>query len=147
MKIDFEVVPNTADLKLRVYGSTLEELFKNALIGMFQSMGPRAVGCRIVNDRLVCPHLPTHQTIDIEAFDADALLVDFLAQALFLSDLQNEAYLDATVHEIMPTHVIAKLHGIQITGFETVEIKAVAYHNLKIKQVPEGYEVDIVFDI
>jgi SHS2 domain-containing protein len=147
MKIDFEVLSHTADIKIRVHGSTLEELFKNALVGMFQSIGPRAVGCRIANDRLVCPSLPVHHTIEIEAFDTASLLVDFLSEALFLSDLNSQAYLDVTIHEITPTHVVAKLHGIQITGFEVAQIKGVTYHNLKLKEVPEGFEVDIVFDV
>src|ERR1700722_10854980 len=141
MKIDFEVLNHTADIKIRAHGSTLEELFTNALIGMFQSAGPRAVGCRIANDRLVCPQFPEHHIIEIDAFNAESLLVDFLSEALFLSDVQNQAYLDVTIHEITPTHIIAKLHGIQITGFEIAQIKAISYHNLKIKQVPEGFEV------
>ena len=147
MKLDFDVLPHTADIKIRAYGSTLDELFKNALIGMFQSISPRAVGCRIVNDRLVCPDLPEHHVIEIEAYNAESLLVDFLSEALFLSDVHNQAYLDLTIHEITPTRIVAKLHGIPISGFEVVEIKAVTYHNLKINQVPEGFEVDIVFDI
>ncbi len=37
---DFEIIPHTADLKIRVYGKTREDLFTNALIGMFQSTRP-----------------------------------------------------------------------------------------------------------
>lgn len=144
---DFEQLPHTADMKIRAYGETLEQVFRNALIGMFQSIGPQAQGCRIQNERLVCDQLPEHHVVDVRARDRELLLVDFLSEALYLSDIHNQAYLDVEIHEMSDNRVRATLHGIAIEGFEVVEIKAVTYHDLLIRHVDGLWQADVVFDI
>ena len=147
MKKDFELLPHTADLKIRVYGSTLQELFRHALFGMFQSIGPRSKICEKKGDRMYCKQLPQHHDIEVHAPDYDALLVDFLSEALSLSDIYNEAYLDATLHELDQHHLKATIHGVPIEGFEVVEIKAVTHHDISIKQINGVWQTEIVFDI
>ena len=147
MPKDFESLPHTADIKIRVYGDTLAALFRNALIGMFQTIGPRVSGCKIENERVVCDELPVQHEVEVSAHDSISLLVDFLSEALYLSDVYDEAYLDATIHQVTDTHIKATLHGVKIEGFEVVEIKAVTYHELDIKQVDGRWQADIVFDI
>lgn len=147
MQKDFELLAHTADLKIRVYGQTIEQLFRHALIGMFQAIGPKAQGCTKHNDRLICPQLPEQHDVAVEAGDRDALLIDFLSHALSLSDIYNEAYLDAVIHELTDTNLRATIYGVKIQGFEVVEIKAVTYHDLQIKKVDHCWQVDIVFDI
>jgi SHS2 domain-containing protein len=147
MQRDFEQLPHTADIKIRAYGATLQELFKHALIAMFQCIKPHAVDCKTVNDRLVCPRLPIVRELKISSPDIQALLVDFLSEALTLSDIYNEAYLDADIRAMNDTQLHATLHGTRITGFDVVEIKAVTYHELSIKQVDGLWQAEIVFDI
>ena len=144
---DFESVPHTADLKIRVCGKDLKTLFINALIGMFQSIKPQIEGCSYINERIVCPSLPIKHEIEINSVDRNALLVDFLSDALYLSDVHNEAYLNAVIHELSDTYLKATLEGIAVQGFEVVEIKAVTYHDLDIHQVNNHWQTDIVFDI
>ncbi|HRN78120.1 MAG TPA: archease [Candidatus Dependentiae bacterium] len=147
MKKDFEQLPHTADIKIRVFGDTKEELFANAVIGMFQVIRPQIDGCRIAHDRVVCDTLPIQHQVEVRSFQEASLLVDFLSEALYLSDIHNEAYLHVDVHELRDTFISATLHGIQVQGFEVVEIKAVTYHELEIKKVNGAWQADIVFDI
>lgn len=144
---DFQVLPHTADIQIRVFGSTKEDLFKHALIGMFQSIGPRSLSCTVQEERLVCPDLPCKREMTITAGDQEQLLVDFLSHALYLSDVHNEAYLDATILSFSEQQIHALLLGIPVTTFEVAEIKAVTYHNLSIKQIDGVWQTDIVFDI
>jgi len=144
---DFEQLPHTADIKIRVYGKTMEELFRHALIGMFNVVRPIASGCSYEGDRLVCPSLPERHDVQVRAIDRDALLVDFLSEALYLSDTHDEAYLDATIHELDNQNIKATLHGVKISGFEVVELKAVTHHELRIIQKDGVWQADIVFDI
>ncbi len=147
MQKDFEQLSHTADIKIRAYGKTIEDLFRHALIGMFQSIGPQAPGCKVQDERLVCLELPKHHDIQVESPDRIGLLVDFLSEALYLSDVYNEVYLDATIHILTETDIKATVHGVHVTGFEVVEIKAVTYHELEIKQVDGVWQAEIVFDI
>lgn len=144
---DFEFVPHTADIKLRVYGNTLEDLFKHALNGMFQSINPQSEHCSYQDNRTVCDSLPVTRDIGVNAPDINALLVDFLSYALYLSDVHNEAYFDAEITKLSPTYIQATVKGVSITGFSGVEIKAVTYHDLEIKQINGSWQTDIVFDI
>lgn len=144
---DFEAVPHTADLKLRIFGTSLQDLFKNAVVGMFQSIGPHAQGCEQKNDRLVCATLPQKREAEVASTAQDLLLVDFLSEALYFSDVYNEAYLDAEIHTLTDTVVKATLHGVTVQRFDVVEIKAVTYHDLFIKKEDDYYVAEVVFDI
>jgi SHS2 domain-containing protein len=144
---DFELIDHTADLQIRVYGATIEELFRNALCGMFQAIKPDIAGCAMKDDRIICKDLPRHHEIKIESPDQDALLIDFLSRALYLSDVHNEAYLAVTIHTLSDTKIEATIHGAPITGFANVEIKAVTYHDVHIQKKDGLWQTDIVFDI
>lgn len=147
MAKDFEILPHTADLKIRVYGATLSELFRHALIGMFQSIGPRSDVCVRAGERVECKKLPVEHTVEVQSHDVESLLVDFLSQVLYLSDVHNEAYLDADIHELNNNQIRATIKGVPITGFDNVEIKSVTYHDLRIQQIDGVWQTDIVFDI
>jgi SHS2 domain-containing protein len=144
---DFEVLPHTADLKIRAYGSTLKELFNNALKGMFTSIHPLTSLCSYVHDRLVCAALPQQHSIEVTAPDLESLLVNFLSEALYLSDANDEAYLQADIEDLTDQHIKAIIYGVAVEGFEVVEIKAVTYHDLKIEKIDGLWQTDIVFDI
>ncbi len=146
MMPDFELISHTADLQIRVYGTTHAELFTHALIGMFQSIGPRTLTCTVQNERLICPSLDRCHTIDIQSSDLEQLLVDFLSQALSLSDIYNELYLNVSYDTMTETSLKGTLEGVAVTGFD-VEIKAVTYHGLAITQQDGIWQTDIVFDI
>lgn len=146
---DFESISHTADLQIHVYGKTLKDLFRNALIGMFQSIKPitRDKNCYYKNDRLICENLTEIHDVNLTSINMESLLVDFLSEALYLSDVNNEAYLDADITELTDGKICARLSGIKISGFEVVEIKAVTYNDLKIEKQAGYYFANIVFDI
>jgi SHS2 domain-containing protein len=144
---DFEIESHTADLKIRAYGKTIQELFKNALVGMFQAIGPQSSDCRKKNGRLICTNLPAQRSLKVTAENENDLLINFLSEALYLSDVHNEAYLDATIKSLSENAIQATLHGISITRFE-IEIKAVTYHAVHIEKLEDGtWTTAIVFDI
>ena len=148
-KKKFTVIPHTADIKIAVWAPSLQELFAQALIAMFQVIKPqtRQSDCKYENDLLVCQTFPVSRNIMLNAIDLDSLLVDFLSEALALSDIYNEAYLAAQVTFSENNSLSAIIQGIPIVGFEVVEIKAVTYAGLKIEHSEEIWSTQIVFDI
>jgi SHS2 domain-containing protein len=144
---DFELLQHTADIKIRAYGTTCEELFRNALRGMFQSIRPHIEGGAVRQGACALQRLPREHTIEVRAPDRESLLVDFLSEALYLSDLHNEAYLDADIHVLTEDYVKATIKGVAISGFEVAEIKAVTYNDLKITRESGVWQADVVFDI
>ncbi len=142
----FDILPHTADFKIRVYGKTLQKLFANACIGMFTSAGPQSEFCKQKNTELECVTLPQKHDIKVLSIDKEMLLVDFLSEALYLSDVHNEAYLAVDMHMWSETSLHATVRGVKVTRFD-IEIKAVTYHDLTIQKTLDGWSVDIVFDI
>jgi len=147
MKHDFELLPHTADIKLRVTGSSQAELFRHAVQGMFTIMQPRAQGCVLTEHRIVCAKLDSTRSFDIRADAVDELLVAFLSNALFYSDVHNEAYFDAAIDSIDEHSIRGVFKGVGIQGFDRPEIKAVTYHELSVTHNHDQWTAEIVFDV
>ena len=131
----FEVLPHTADFKLRAYGKDEEELFSHAVQGMFESLSP------------VWQEETVERSITVESSDIELLLVDFLSEALYFSDVYKEAYDKCVIEEISHTCVKGVLHGKKISGFESGEIKAVTHHELSVRLRDGVWVADVLFDI
>ncbi len=148
MNKQYELVPHTADLKIRAYGASLEELFRNALKGMFASVKPQGPHISYTkNDEPVVTHFDAEHHVVVHSSDQETLLIDFLSECLYLSDVHDEAYFDAQIKLLSETEVDAVIFGVKTTGYEVVEIKAVTYHDLVLEQIDGVWCATIVFDI
>ena len=130
----YEVLEHPADLKIRAYGKDLPELFSNTLKGMFGSCRPKMTNENVVRE------------IQIKADSLENLLVDFLSEALYLSDINNEIYLDADFQILTDKELKAKIKGQKVAGLD-IEIKAVTWHDLEIKKEGEQWQATVLFDI
>ena len=131
----YVVVEHTADIALRVHGSSLEELFANAATGMFaQMMAHDGVPETVRRD------------VQVEGSDPESLLVAWLSELLYLREIHGEAYIRFEVRFPSP----GKLEGVATGGlwreFDR-PVKAVTFHGLRIKSKRGAYEVTIVFDV
>ena len=136
MKKSFKVLSHTADLKLKINGDDLKELFANAIAGMFKSIEPEYAK----DAKLQTRH------ITVSAHDQESLLVSLLAEALYLSDIHHEAYERVHFDLFSPSEIKATLHGKKFSSLKA-EIKAITYHELEIKKVSDHYEAIIIFDL
>ena len=134
-KIKYEFLSHTADLKIRAYGKDWSELFSNMLCGMFESIGPEIVEKKEIK-----------REIKISSSDLESLLVDFLSEALYLSDIYNEAYFSSCFKEISEKKLSGEICGYKIRSLKE-EIKAVTWHELKIKKINSLWQAEVVFDI
>jgi len=133
----FKILPHTADLKIQVYGKTREGLFKNALLGMASALRAK------IKDK----KLKIKNKVKIKSLDLPALLVDFLSEALYLSQVNKESYYDVIFKKFTDTEIKGELIGQKVERFGE-DIKAVTYHGLEIKQNKNGIlELTILFDI
>jgi SHS2 domain-containing protein len=132
----YELLEHPADVKLRVWGDTLEELFANAAAGMMAFL----FGDPIAN---ACPE-GTEQ-FDIRARDREALLVDFLSELLYRASSEYRAYVDVRVREISERRIIATA-GI-VAACARDDIKAVTHHELAVRKGDGGWEATVVFDV
>jgi riboflavin kinase/FMN adenylyltransferase len=131
----YEEVDHTADIGIRVRGRDLAELFANAAYGMFSLM-------------LDMDHLPQtlSREVQVEAFDVETLLVDWLSELNYRRELAGEVYHRFDIQEISPTRLKAIVAGTDSVRPRRL-VKAVTFHDLAVKQTPEGYQAVIVFDV
>jgi SHS2 domain-containing protein len=132
---DFEFLAHPGDLKLRARGRTLEELFANAATGMMTFLFGSDVGD--------APPYRT-ETIEIEARDREALLVDWLSELLYRATSEYHAYMGFRIRELTATRLKATVTAVAAEAVE--DIKAVTYHELSVREREGRWEATIVFD-
>lgn len=132
----FEILEHTADLKIRVFGKDKKELFLNALLAMVSGLRPKI---KNQNSKI--------KKIKVKSSNLETLLVDFLSEVLYLTQINKEVYTDIEFELFSETELQGILKGQKIKQFGE-DIKAVTYHNLEIKQKKDGtFEATILFDI
>jgi len=133
----YETLKHLADLKIKAFGKNKEELFRNAMRGMFFGAGYEADKKSRVFDR----------EINVASLDLPSLLVDFLSELLYLCETNKEVYSDIEFGELLEKRLSGKLSGKKLKRMET-QIKGVTYHNLDIHQKEDGaWEATILFDV
>lgn len=130
----FEELAHTADWALRVRATTLPELFAEAARGMTAlTGGKQAPGPRM------------HRTVTLSAPDHESLLVAFLSELVYTAE-QEKLMFDEFQIQVEGERLHVEMSGAPIVSVNKF-IKAVTYHNLKIRETEGGFEVEIVFDV
>ncbi len=141
VELGFEILPHATDMRLKVWGKDIKELFLSALRGMAFCLKPEAL-------ELAKKHLDEKKEIIVEAVDIHSLLIEFLSEVIAQSDTLNTVFTDASFKKFGENFLEGVIRGKKAEGFEK-EIKAVSYHEVDIKKNPETglYETILVFDI
>jgi SHS2 domain-containing protein len=130
----FREIEHTADWELEVWAPDLLALLEQAALGMYTLSGTRlANGQRQL------------LSLEVEASDAESLLVSFLSELLYLGEQKGLGFDRFDLH-LDGEQMHARLEGAPIVSRDK-EIKAVTYHRLKIQEAEEGLRVNIVLDV
>jgi SHS2 domain-containing protein len=131
----YEILQHTADVRLRVTASSLEELFVDALRGLMAVMGTGKSAC------------PTQaEEIELESVDLTALLVDFLNEALVRAIVGRRRFTGASFASLGETHLSATLTSVPAVSFDE-DVKAVTHHEAEVRRSGEGWTTMLVLDI
>ena len=138
----YEYLEHTADAKFRAYGTTLEEAFQNAAVAMFNVM----IDTSKISDEVL-------EKIELISEDLDGLLVDWLAELLYLFEVEQTVFSKFKIDGIKKKDGIYSLSAIAYGEtldlsrhhFDT-EVKAVTYNSLKVEETTDGFVVQVVVD-
>ena len=86
------------------------------------------------------------RTIEAEGIDRETLLVNSLDEILYLEQTVGEVYDRFQILESSNRHLHARDWMVESRRVGH-HIKAATFHDLAIKQTPEGLEATIVFDV
>jgi SHS2 domain-containing protein len=134
----YEILDHTADFGVRIYGKSLEELFKSGFEAIMNAM----VEIKEKGEQKELLYTDKAETLE-------DLLVDFLSEVIFRTIVEGKIFTDCEL-KIEDTSINAKLfyedydperHRLK------KEIKSVTYHSLEIRKTPEGFETNLICDV
>lgn len=135
----FTFVEHTADLGIRVTAASLPDLFVQAAKGLYALLGRLKPGSQRVD-----------KVIELAAPDAEGLLHDWLSELLWEVDGNGNLLEAFEFTRFCERGLTARCRGsvFDTAGSErSTEVKAVTYHDLRIRKCGEMYEVTVIFDI
>ena len=135
----FTILDHPADLGIEAYGETLAESFEQAALGLIS----------VILDPATVESLETRE-VDLDAVDAEQLLVKWLAVILYLYDGQHFVPVKFSISSISPSHLRASLWGEKFSEDKHVtrlDVKAITYHQLLVREDEAGSRVTVFLDI
>ncbi len=139
----FEQVEHTADLAYVARGRSLAELFENAALGLLSLLLPAGV---------VRP--AQMEEFEAEGSDAEELLIAWLQEILFRTEVRHRIYASFHVRACEPPRLQASALGEALDPARhryQREVKAVTWHDLRIvrRETASGplFQVRIVVDV
>ena len=139
----YEYLEHTADIKFLAYGDTLEEVFENSALAMFNV---------IIDTGKVSGE--AEKEVFLTSPDLESLLVDWLSELLYLFEVDEIVFWKFRVEEIRKEDGEYSIKAVasgenyypESHPFET-EIKAVTYNQLELEKTAEGWKAQVVVDI
>jgi SHS2 domain-containing protein len=134
----YEELEHTADVRFRVFGRDLEELFENAAFALFDVM-------------VHLSDVREDARLEVEAAGADAeeTLVNFLGELFYRYDGEHFITRRVEIQELSDTRVRSLVWGEAFDPSRhkvKLPLKAVTFHDVKITQRAGGFEVIITCD-
>lgn len=135
----YEILPHTADMGFRAYGSTLA--------GLVESAGEALAG--IILDTSC---VKARETVHIDARGAGfpETLVNWLNEVLYQMDARRLALCDFRVAVANPEEIQATAGAEPRDDLRhppSLVVKAVTYHQLDVRETGDGWQADIFLDI
>jgi len=135
----YEQTDHTADIGLRIFGSSLEDLFANAGYALCDSL----VDLSTVTAEI-------RETFSLTSACREELLVEWLADLLFAFETEQMIYRHFKITALDENSLCAEVTGQVFDSCRhTVKnsIKAVTYHNVKISETNGIWQAEVVLDI
>jgi SHS2 domain-containing protein len=135
----FEFMGHTADVRVKIRGSTVQELFEAGLLAMAEIIRPG--GCNEAGGP------EETRSLHITTVDRTALLVDFLSDVLTLSHSEGLLFCRTEISVLTECELVVSVFGRRVDGWDE-DIKAVTYHEADVRKLVDGtWETMVIFDI
>lgn len=138
----FEILSHADDVRMRVWGKTIKDLFCNALDGVASYLKPEIFVLVKKKGAAV------KQKIKVEAVDLNSLLVEFLSGVIAHADAHGTIFTSVTFKKFGENFLEGVINGVKIDEFDQ-DIKAVSYREVNVAKNPKSgfYETILVFDV
>jgi SHS2 domain-containing protein len=86
------------------------------------------------------------RTIRVTSHDREALLVDWLNEIIYLAEVEGWVPAEIEMTEASPTCAVARGLGAPLPAAGSA-VKAATFHGLRIRDLPEGLEAEVILDV
>lgn len=131
----FEMLDHAADIKFKVCGKTLNEIFENSIEAVAYYFGG---GEKIESKK--------GKIIEVRGSDIESLLYKFLDELLYLVDAERFIAVKGSVL-LRGNNLKAELYGDDTNKYQLEHIKAATYAEMYIKKAEKGWEAQFVLDV
>jgi len=135
----YETFDHTADIGIRAFGRTVEEVFVHAAEALFE----------VLTD-LDSIRGDLTREVEINGSDREDLFVRWLGELLYLCEGEGYLFREFSIFQLPPTSLKAAARGERFDPsrheFKT-EIKAVTYHQVEVSQKDGVWVGKVIFDI
>jgi len=134
----YELIDHTADIGVRVYGTSMAELFEHAAFALFDVMLDTSGVQPVFEQEFAC-----------RRDSIEELLVEWLGTLLYVFDTERIVFSRFCVERLDGQLLAASAFGEHYDAgrhdLKTL-IKAVTYHGLCVQQTHAGYAATVIFD-
>jgi len=132
----FEFLEHTADIKFRAFGKSIEEVFENSALAMFNSMSEE----KIKQNKKA--------KIKVSGKDYESLLYNFLEELVFLFDSEGFFVGEVKNLKINEKELSAEIIGDSAKNYEIhVDVKAITYNEMFVKKIKDVWTSQVVLDV
>lgn len=135
----FKILEHPADVGIEASGASLREAFEHAATGLMS----------IILD-LSLVEIQESKIIKLRANDPEQLLVRWLSEILYLFDGKGFVPKEFSVSALSPTSLTALIRGEQFSATmhrTKLDVKAVTYHQVMVREESDGGYVRVFLDI
>ena len=135
----FEILEHPADIGFRAFGRTMAELFETAALALL------SIACEIEDVAARDEH-----HLEAAATDYESLLVAWLNEVLYWFDGKRIAFRRFRIQELEPERVSAVGWGESRDALRhraKLIVKAVTWHQLKVRQSNGGWMAEVFLDV
>lgn len=129
---------HTGELRVRLEAPSLEELFVEAgraLAEVQVGRGPLPAPAGMI------------ERVELRAHDAEALLVDWLNELLFRSEVARRIYVELLLERVTGRELTGAIRGSRPREELRTLVKAATLHGMKIERGARGFATSVVFDV
>ncbi|MGI8773879.1 MAG: archease [Actinomycetota bacterium] len=133
----FKIIEHTADVGIRATGSTVEEVFEQTTLGLFDILGAWHPGEEGEPSKL-----------ELESNDLGALMVDWLNEVLYVQDARDIFFTGLSIDGIEGTKIRATLSTLpRKDELDGTAVKAVTFHGLVVEGDRDGWTARVYVDV
>jgi SHS2 domain-containing protein len=138
-KKEIEILDHTGDVGIKVFGTSLTNIFVQAAHGMFAIICPDdKIGNQI------------ERRVEVDGQNLEEVFVNWLSELNYHFSVEHTLFSEFQIEKLEQNRLNATIRGEKMNPnihHIHTEIKAVTFHKLYVRKIGHNWEAQVIFDI